>query len=121
MVSLLKILMEYKNTCTRFRTPPMSARWYVKENGSVTMLAAKRSAGVTPEVNLREPVTCIPLPSMTMATHSGFETSPGVQNRCISGPTQRTDVLQIFLKVHGKAWFFGHIRSVCLTKTLHCY
>ena len=38
------------------------------------MLAAKRSAGVTPEVNLREHVTCMPLPSANKAANSGFET-----------------------------------------------
>ena len=31
----------------------MLARKYVDENGSAAMLATKRSAGVTPEVNLR--------------------------------------------------------------------
>ena len=38
------------------------------------MLAAKRSAGVTPEVNLRECVTHTPLPNVNQAAHSGFET-----------------------------------------------
>ena len=38
------------------------------------MLAAKRSAGVTPEVNLGEPVTYTPLSSVNKAAHSGFET-----------------------------------------------
>ena len=37
-----------------------------------------RSAGVAPEVNLREHVTHIPLPSANQAAHSGFET----QKRC---------------------------------------
>ena len=47
---------------------------YVEEIGLAAMLAAKRSAGVTPEVNLRECVTCMPLPSANKAAHSGFET-----------------------------------------------
>ena len=38
------------------------------------MLATKRSAGVAPEVNLRERVTHMPPPSMNKASHSGFET-----------------------------------------------
>ena len=42
-------------------------------DGSAAMLAAKRSAGVTPEVNLREHVTCMPLPSVNKAAHFGFE------------------------------------------------
>ena len=35
----------------------MPAGRYMEENDSVAMLAAKRSAGVTPEVNLSEHVT----------------------------------------------------------------
>ena len=46
----------------------------VKQNGSCTMLATKRSAGVTPEAKIREYVTCTPLPSVNKADHSGFET-----------------------------------------------
>ena len=42
------------------------------------MLATKRSAGVTPEVNLREHISCVPPPSVTKTAHSGFET----QRRC---------------------------------------
>ena len=52
----------------------MPGHRYVEEIGSAVMLAAKRSAGVTPEVNLREHVTFLPLPSTNKAAHSGFET-----------------------------------------------
>ena len=38
------------------------------------MLATKRSAGVTPEVNLKENVTHTPLPNVNKAAHSGFNT-----------------------------------------------
>ena len=37
----------------------------MKENGSATMLTAKRLAGVAPEVNLGKYVTHIPLPIVT--------------------------------------------------------
>ena len=37
------------------------------------MLAAKRSAGVAPKVNLREHVTRMPPPSSNKAAHFGFE------------------------------------------------
>ena len=37
----------------RSRALPMDVCKYVDENGSAVMLAAKRSAGVTPKVNLR--------------------------------------------------------------------
>ena len=39
----------------------MPAYRYVEENGSAAMLANKRAAGVTPEVNLKEHVTHISL------------------------------------------------------------
>ena len=38
------------------------------------MQAAKRSAGIAPEVNLGECVTHMPPPSANKAAHSGFET-----------------------------------------------
>ena len=56
----------------------MPARRYVEEIGLAAMLAANRSAGVTPEVNPWKPVTHIPPPSTNKAAHSGFET----QRRC---------------------------------------
>ena len=37
---------------------------YVEEIGTAAMLVAKRLAGVTPEVNLRECVICMPLPTL---------------------------------------------------------
>ena len=52
----------------------MPARRYMEKNGSVAILAAKRSAGVAPEVNLGECVTRTPLPTVIKAAHSGFET-----------------------------------------------
>ena len=39
----------------------MLSHRYLEENGSAAMLAAKRSAGITPEVNLKECVTHMPL------------------------------------------------------------
>ena len=47
-----------------FQAPPMPARRYVEEKGLAAILAAKRLAGVAPEVNLSEYVTCMPLPSV---------------------------------------------------------
>ena len=58
----------------------MPACRYVEEISS----AAKRSAGVISEVNLRELVTNKPLPCVNEAAHSGFEnpeeTLPEVQS-----------------------------------------
>ena len=42
----------------------MPAHRYKEEIGLAAIPAAKRSAGVAPEMNLREHVTCMPLPSM---------------------------------------------------------
>ena len=47
---------------------------YVEENSLAAMLATKRSADVTPDVNLREHITCAPLSSTNKVDHSGFET-----------------------------------------------
>ena len=52
----------------------MCARRYMEEIGSAAMLAVKGLAGVTPEVNFRECVICMPPTSMNKAAHSGFET-----------------------------------------------
>ena len=61
-----------------------------------TMLEAKRLPGVAPEVNLRQCVTCTPLPSANNTAHSGFE--PQFYNQFkteVSVPPQkRTYVLQ---------------------------
>ena len=62
------------STIDPVRTLPMSGRRSVEEIGSAAMLVSKRSAGVAPEVNLKESVTCTPLPSGNKAAHSGFET-----------------------------------------------
>ena len=78
---------------SQFQAPPMPAHRYVEYNGSAAILATKRSAGVTPEVNLGECVTHRSPPSVNKAAHSIFKTqdmSPEVQNRGISGPTKRT-------------------------------
>ena len=52
----------------------MPAHRYMGQNDLAAMLAARRSAGVTPEINLKEPVTYMPPPSMNKAAHSGCET-----------------------------------------------
>ena len=52
----------------------MLGRKYVEEISSSTMLVTKRLAGVTPEVNFRQSVMCMPLPSSNKAAHYGFET-----------------------------------------------
>ena len=46
----------------------------MEENGSAATLVTKRSADVTPEVNLGECVTHTPLPRTNKSAHSGFET-----------------------------------------------
>ena len=58
----------------QFRAPPMPACRYAEESGSTGILAANRLAGVAPDMNVREHVTRMPLPSVIKTTHSGFET-----------------------------------------------
>ena len=81
------------------RAPPILVRNYMEldEIGSAAMLATKRSAGVTPEVNLRIPFSvgnevCKQRDPPWLWKLG--QMSPEVQNGGISGPTKRTDVLQ---------------------------
>ena len=71
----------------------MPACRYAEENGLTAMLTAKRSAGVAPEVNLREHVTC-----MNKAAHSGFETQRRHHLKSKTGvsvaPEKRTYAIQ---------------------------
>ena len=59
---------------SEFQVPPICAHSYMEEIGSAAMLAAKGLAGVTPEVNFRECVTCMPPTNNNNAAHSSFET-----------------------------------------------
>ena len=69
------------------------------KNSSAAMLATKRSVGVTPEMNIREHVTCIPLPSVNKAAHCGFETQRRLHQKSKTGASvaqqKRTYLLQI--------------------------
>ena len=63
----------------------------MSENSLAAMLAAKRSLGVTPEVNLRECIPPMPLPSANKAAHSGFENRGNITKSPktgVSGPTK---------------------------------
>ena len=66
------------------------------------MLSAKRSVGVAPEVNLRNPLStgdeACKWGSQLWLWNPG-QTSPEVQNRDISGPIKRTYVLQKLKKM----------------------
>ena len=75
---------------------------YVDQNSLATKLAVKRSAGVTPDVNLSNPL-CTGNEACKQGDLPWLwnprQTSPEVQNRNISGSTKRTDFLpKIFLK-----------------------
>ena len=50
-------LTQWQDDRSQFSAPPIPAHRYVEENILAAMLATKRSAGVTPEVNIRECVT----------------------------------------------------------------
>ena len=65
---------QQQHSSTWFWAPPIPVHRYMEENGSAAMLATKRSAGVTPEVNFMEYVTCMSVLSTNKAAHSGFET-----------------------------------------------
>ena len=76
----------------------MAAHRYVEEIGLAAMLSTKRLAGVTPEVNFRECVTCMPLPSANKA----LKVRGNVTRNLKHGyhPTKRTYVLQKFKKLN---------------------
>ena len=57
-------MRQLRNDRSWFQAPEIPACRYVVEIGSAAMLAAKRSAGVAPEVNLWECGTHTPLPSV---------------------------------------------------------
>ena len=71
----------------------MPACRYVEEMGS---------AGVTPEVNLWESVSCMPPPSVNKAAHSGFKTQirhhPKSSTRVSVAPQKDLRPPKIFLK-----------------------
>ena len=77
----------------------MPGHMYVEKIGLAAMLATKRSAGVTPEVNLRECVTCMPAPSALRLPTLALKPRTVVTNSPKQGhqwPHKRTYVLQIF-------------------------
>ena len=72
------------------------------------MLATKRSAGVAPDVNLRYPFYTV-----DKAHKKG---SPEVGNRIISGPTERTDVLEKIFYPKNSLGSFLDIVFCCIFK-----
>ena len=52
----------------------MPACRYIEEKSLAAILVTKKSAGVTPEVNLMKHLTHMPPPSTYKAAHSGSET-----------------------------------------------
>ena len=59
-----------------------------------TMLATKRLAGVTPEVNLREHVTCTLPPSVNKAAHSGLKTQRRHHQKSKTGVSVAPQILK---------------------------
>ena len=72
LLDILKFVILCKRKKLPFRAPPVPPCRYMEEIGLAAMLATKRLAGFTLELNLS--VIHMPLPSANKATHSGFET-----------------------------------------------
>ena len=109
----LCIVRQWHNrSLTRVLT--MLVHKYVDQKGLVAMLAAKRSAGVTTEVNLRI-LLCTGDKACKQGIHPGFETHgrrhQKSKNRVISGPTKRTDVFQKF----------SNKKEILLLSVYHCH
>ena len=75
---------------SRFRAPPVHAHRYMEKRSSAVMLATKRSAGVTPEMNFREHVTRTTLPRAIKAAHFGFKTQRRRQKKSKTGVSVAT-------------------------------
>ena len=74
-------------------------RRYVEDMAQLPCWLPAGSAGVAPEVNLREHLTHMPPPNMNKADHPGFETHRRRHLKSktgISGPTKRIHVLPNF-------------------------
>ena len=72
---------------------------YVEEIGSAAMLATKRLAGVAPEVNLRECITCMPLSCANKALKPKGDVTRSPKQG-YQWPQKRTYVLQILKEIH---------------------
>ena len=59
---------------------------------------SKRSAGVEPEGNLGEHVTCMPLPNENKIAHSGFEIQRRHHQEYKTGVSERIMSSKVFLK-----------------------
>ena len=80
-----------------------------KQPGAI--LAVKRLAGVTPEVNLMDCILYIPLPSVNKAANSGFETQRRHHQKSETGTPltpQKGLMSSIFFKKKGP-----HIYTIC--------
>ena len=88
----------------------MPACRYLEGNGLAAMLATKRLAGVTPEVDLREHVhICFWQAQISLPTLSGFGTIGDITRspqQGVSGPTKRTQVLK-------KKFFLNNVNISC--------
>ena len=85
---------------------------YIDRNNLATTVTAQRSAGVTPEVNMRMKVTN----HASEGIHLGFETQGRRYQKSkwgITGPIERPDVLQ-FLKTNpcNYRWFYSDLMKV---------
>ena len=81
---------------------PISAKTHMWGKQLAAMLAIYTSRGVTPEVNLRERISCMPPQSSNKAAHSGFETHRRRHQKSKTGvsvaPKMDTCPTKFFLK-----------------------
>ena len=63
----------------------MPAHGYVDKNNLAAILATNWSAGLALELNLREQVARMSLPSVNKVVHSGFETQRRHHQKCKTG------------------------------------
>ena len=96
----------------------MPAHRNLEENGSAAMLAAKGSAGVTPNVNLSECTSCTPPPSVNKTSYSGFETQQRCHQKSKTGVslTHKKDLCPPTSKMYMKNLvYYGIPRGKCFS------
>ena len=86
---------------------------YKEGNSSAVILVTKRLAGVAPQGNFKECVTCMPPPSANEVAHSGFETQKRHHQKSKTGVSvapQKWPMSFKNFKKKGEQWLLDYAR-----------
>ena len=98
------------------QAPPMPGHRYVEVISLAAMLPTMRLAGVTPELNLREFVICVPLSSVNKTAHSGFEIQERYHQKSKTGVSKAPQNGPMSSKILKKKQFktFSSSGAICV-------